>query len=354
MSFSRLFEAPTLPRSGLHLTNRLVMAPMPTFAADPEGDASEAEIAYYRRRAGGGVAVVVTAGCSVEAAGDCFPGQWRADSDGRIASLERVAETIRAEGALAVLQLCHAGAAAEAGTPGPDQLDDADARRLIRTFASAAGRGAAAGFDGVEIHGGHGYLPQQFFSRGSNSREWSWGGSSVAKRSRFAVALVELVRESTGGRSSIWFRLTPEERGAVGITIEDTAELAAQLEAGGVEAFDVSVRRWDEGSIRERADQRPRSAVLSEALSDRAAVLAVGGIDQPDQALRAIEAGASLVGLGHCLLAEPDWPRRVREDGLTEPAPPAPDGDRLKSLDVPSPVIDYLREKAERHPPQPE
>lgn len=291
------------------------MAPMPTFAADPDGGLSEAEAAYYRRRAAGGLAAVITAGCAVSADGVSFPGQWRCDSDARLDSLARAADAVHAGGARAVLQLSH------------DGLGDLTAAR-VAPFADAARRAARAGFDAVELHGGHRYLLQRLFSRRTNP---------AADRMRFPRAVVEAAAAEIG---SVWYRLDPEEEGPDGITMDETVELAGILSEAGAEVFDVSARDYFAGSIRGPQDGEPRAGVLARALGERAAVLAVGRIATPDEARQALADGPALIGLGRVLLAEPDWPQKVRRGEPLAAGPPA--DDTLRSAAVPEPVIAFL------------
>lgn len=300
------------------------MAPMPTFAAEPDGSLGAAEAAYYRRRAEGGLAAVVTAGCAVSADGVSFEGQWRCDSDALGDSLARAAEAIHAGGALAVLQLCHNG------------LDDLGGAS-VEAFGAGARRAARAGFDAVELHGGHGYLLQRLFSRKTNARKWDWGGSTVAERARFPVAAVEAAAAEVG---SVWYRLDPEEQGPHGITMGETIELARRLAAAGVEVFDVSAKDYFAGSIRDPEDREPRAHLLRSGLGGRAAVMAVGRISTPEEARRALADGSALVGLGRVLLGEPDWARKVQQGEAVAAGTPA--DDTLRSAAVPESVIAFL------------
>ncbi|MBI1356179.1 MAG: hypothetical protein GC160_17700 [Acidobacteria bacterium] len=337
MSFAKLFEPFRLPRSGKLLKNRLVMAPMPTFGADADGSAGASELAYYRRRAEGGLAAIVTAGCAVAEDGVAFPGNWRCDHDGLTGSLERCAAAIREGGALAIAQLSHAGA-------GAGSLDEADAARLIGSFSAAARRVRQAGFDGVALHGGHRELLQQLFSAKTNSRAWRWGGPRLADRARFPRAVVEAVCEAFGG--PCWYRLDPEEPGEGGIALDQTLELAELLCAAGVEALDVAAKDYFAGSVRDPDDARPRAAALAESLGERCAVMAVGGLGLPEQGVRALEQGPALIGLGRVLLGEPDWPRKVSAGQSDSLRLELDDDTRLEALAVPPPVIEYLRRRA--------
>ncbi len=348
----RLFEPVTLPRSGLTLENRLVMAPMPTFASLPDGRISPAEVAYLERRARGGLAAIVTAGCSVSAEGQCVAGQWRCDYDGLIDSLAQAARAIQSGSAWgggpvrAVLQLCHGGSIALGDRAlGPPQMTDRDTRALCRDFGQAARRGRQAGFDAVEIHGGHGYLPQQFFSRRTNRRRWAWGGESVMERARFPLALAAAVGSACGGDFSCWYRLTPEEPGPDGIAVEDTLRLAEALAGSGAEVIDVAAREFQAGSTRNPQDPVPPAVRIQQATGERACVMAAGRLRQPEQALQVVAAGIPLVGLGRILLSEPDWARKVAEQSPEPLRGSLPGNATLNDLALPRPMLDYLRRK---------
>lgn len=319
MTVLSLFDSIELSRSGAGLANRLVMAPMPTFAAHRDGSASPEELAYYARRAPG-LGAVITAGCAVSVEGICFDGQWRCDSDMLIPSLQSVAVAIAAH-SFPVLQLCHGGSYS-------DRLYLA---AVIQDFEQGARRAKEAGFLAVEIHGGHRYLPHQYFSRRNSDR-------SVGQRARLPLAIVEAcVRHLP-----CWYRLDPEEPGPEGISFPETVELANRLAENGVEVFDVSTKRYQQGSIIDSEDQRPRAALLAAALSGTAVVLGVGGIETPIQAAAVLSGGCALVGLGSVLLANPDWPRDAREGRTVGDPGEKPASDTLVSLAVPMPMIRYL------------
>jgi 2,4-dienoyl-CoA reductase-like NADH-dependent reductase (Old Yellow Enzyme family) len=327
------------------------MAPMPTFAALPDGRISAAEICYLRRRASGRLGAIVTAGCNVTPEGLCFEGQWSCDRDELLDSLRQAADAIHYEPpqgqglpVRAILQLCHAGAIAPSRHPrSPASVSESDVGELCDAFAQAARRGQKAGFDGVEIHGGHGYLPQQFFSPRTNSRDWPWGGLKVESRSRFPLALVAAIRKACGDEFSLWYRLTPEETEPDGIRLAHTLALAKHLAAAGVDVIDVATRVFVAGSIHESGDSRPVAATIQQEIADISRVMGVGRIERPQAALQVVNAGVPLVGLGRILLTEPDWGTKVARgeaENLRESLPP--DG-KLEPLDLPEPVVRYLR-----------
>jgi 2,4-dienoyl-CoA reductase-like NADH-dependent reductase (Old Yellow Enzyme family) len=298
------------------------MAPMPTFAANSDGSAGSAELAYYARRAPG-LGAVITAGCSVSAEGVCFDGQWRCDSDSLIPSLQSVAAAIAAH-SFSVLQLCHGGAFTAS----------LDLAGVIQDFEQGARRAREAGFCAVEIHGGHRYLLQEYFSRRNPQ-------PCVTDRARLSLAIVA----ACARHLPCWYRLDPEEPGPEGISFVETIELANRLADSGVQVFDVSAKRYDQGSIVDSDDLRPRAALLAAALAGRALVLGVGGIETPEQAEAVLNDGCALVGLGSVLLANPDWPRDVREGRPIADPNEKPSSDTLVSLAVPMPAIRYLAKR---------
>lgn len=305
-----LFEPFRLP-FGLTLPNRLVMAPMPTFAAADDGSVGDEEIAYYRRRAEGGVGVVITAGCCVAEDGLAFQGQWRCDRDRYVSSLERVAAAIQQAGAKAVLQLAHAGAVRNHG--GKDSADS-----VVESFAQAAARARRAGFDGVEIHGGHRELLQQFLSPSSNP------GSSN-EREKVPLQVVAAIRQE--GLESVWYRVDPREPDEDGLRLEDVRRFASKLD---VDVLDLAAKRYTPTGWRVDA-MTPTT-------------MAVGGIEALAQAEQALADGCGLVGLGRLLLAHPDWPRLVQAGSWNAlPGPPA--ALALRAALTPKPVIDYLVKK---------
>ena len=322
MTVPALFDSIELPRSGAGLANRLVMAPMPTFAAHSDGSAGPEELLYYARRVPG-LGAVITAGCSVSVEGICFDGQWRCDSDGLLPSLQSVAAAIAGH-SFPVLQLCHGGS----------YTDRLDLAAVVQDFEHGARRAREAEFLAVEIHGGHRYLPHQYFSRRNPD-------PSVAERARLPVAIVEACTRHL----PCWYRLDPEEQGPEGISFVETTELAHRLVESGVEVLDVSVKRYQQGSILDSHDQRPRAALLAAELQGRALVLGVGGIETPIHAATALSDGCALVGLGSVLLAHPDWPRDAREGRSVGDPSEKPSSDTLVSLAVPTPVIRYLAKR---------
>src|SRR5271170_815678 len=209
---SALFRPLTV--KNLTLPNRIVMAPM-TRSKSPGGIPGDNVAAYYRRRAEGGVGLIVTEGTYVDHPGAGFyPDVPHFHGEVPLSGWRRVAESVHAAGGRIFPQLWHCGLVAPAGFKlGPDaigpsglirpgeqvtapmtqqQIDD-----VIRAYGDAAAAAERLGFDGLEIHGAHGYLIDQFFWQGTNQRTDVYGGDLVA-RTRFAVEVIQECRRRTG------------------------------------------------------------------------------------------------------------------------------------------------------------
>lgn len=313
----------------LVLPNRLLMAPMETNLAGPNGEVTPAMIAYYAERAAGGIGMVTVEFTCVDRSDGlaCAP-QLSLDSTQLIAGHSRLAEAIQAWGARACLQLHHAGrqtvpaningsqpiGPSEFQSPvyrvGPRAMTESDIERIIKRFAQAAGHARSAGYDAVELHGAHGYLLGQFLSPWTNRRNDAWGGD-FQRRLAFPLAVIRAVKERIGSMPLI-YRLSADEMVEGGLTIQDTTLIAPRLVEAGVDALHVST------GVAERLDTNvepihfddawrlPLARKIREAVS--VPVIGVGVIRTPETALEAITRGdIDLVALGRALLADPHW-----------------------------------------------
>lgn len=332
-TYQPLFEAIDL-RSGVRLKNRILMAPMTNFSSNPDGTVSDAEVSYYARRSNG-VGLVVTACTYVTPNGKGFPGEFAADHDDMIPSLRRLASTIQAQGARAVLQIFHGGrlcppdlvpngdvvsasavAAEKAGSPIPRALTDAEIEAIIRDFGEATRRAIEAGYDGVELHGANGYLLQQFFSPHSNRRNDRWGGD-LNRRLAFPLAVVAEVKRVVAAHAKhpflVGYRFSPEESETPGITMEDTFALVDALADQQLDYIHVSLLDLRSQPKRGADDSKSRIEWIVERAEGRVPVIGVGSIRSADEALQALQTGISLVALGRELIVEPDWVAKVAE-----------------------------------------
>ncbi len=340
----------------LTLRNRIVMAPM-TREAAIDGKATLAMANYYQRRAQGGTALIITEGAPPDFAGTFNPHVPLFYGDDALAAWRPVVEHVHAAGSAIFAQLWHVGAfepsmigmregfatppvrlspsgLAAPGRPSGKAMDLGDIARTIDAFATATRAAVALGFDGVEIHGAHGYLPDQFLWSGTNQRHDGYGGS-LAARVRFVAELIAACRRECSDRVlslriSQWKQL--DYSAQIAATPDELAAIVQPLADAGVDLFHCSTRRyWDPafagsdlsfaGWVR-KLTGRPTIAVGSVTLGTD--LKAAGGREfaqiEPGQIAdleqRLARQEFDLVALGRALLANPDWANNV-EAGLT-------------------------------------
>jgi len=253
--------------NGLTVPNRIAMAPM-TRMFSPGGVPGADVASYYSRRAAAGVGLIVTEGTYVghESAGNSGSVP-RFHGEEQLAGWAKVAEEVHAAGGTIVPQLWHIGMVREQGEqpyvdapavgpsglrPGADEptgkaMTQRDLDDVIGAFAEAAAAAERIGFDGVEIHGAHGYLVDQFLWAGTNRRTDAYGGDPVA-RTKFAAEIVAAVRETVSAEFPIIFRYSQWKQEAYRARLAETPEeleaILAPLAAAGVDAFHASTRRY--------------------------------------------------------------------------------------------------------------
>jgi 2,4-dienoyl-CoA reductase-like NADH-dependent reductase (Old Yellow Enzyme family) len=326
-------------KSGVKVNNRILMAPMTNFASNEDGSVSDSEVNYYARRSGG-VGMVVTACTYVTPSGKGFPGEFGADRDEMIPSLQRLAASIKAQGAKAVLQIFHGGrmtprnlvpngdvvsasAVASEQNAGvvPRALTDSEIEAIVRDFGEATRRAIEAGYDGVEIHGANGYLIQQFFSPHSNRREDRWGGD-VHERMAFPLAIVEEVKRVVTEHAKepflVGYRFSPEEVETPGITMEDTLLLVDALSDCDLDYLHVSLMEFWSSPRRGVDESKSRLEWIVERAGGRVPVIGVGSIRTADDALNALQTGVPLIALGRELIIEPDWVQKIADGRESE------------------------------------
>lgn len=314
----------------LELRNRLVMAPMLSRLCDLDGAVSQKLIDYYAARARGGVGAIIVEYAYVDReASQAHPQQLGVYEDQLVSGLGDLAEAIQECGAKAILQICHAGRSTSSQIIGRQPVSPSEnstlsgetARemtveeidRVVEAFAMAANRAKLAGYDGVEIHGTHGYLLAQFYSPHYNRRVDIYGQD----RALVPIEVLKRVRTRVGDDFLVGYRLSAEEPVSDGVRLESAKSLARRLQGAGVDYLHVS------GGVQERTDvfippiYVPAGALVRLARGVRKAVsvpvIAVGAIHDPGLAEEVVSAGsADLVALGRALVADPELPSKIR------------------------------------------
>ena len=347
-----LFEPLTLG-TGHTLKNRFMLAPLTNLQSGLDGRLSDDEYRWLSRRAAGGFGLTMTCAAHVQKDGIGFAGQLGIFADEHIAGLTRLASGLKRHGTHAVVQLYHGGMrSARALIAGPPQCPSDDletgARAMtaaeiaiaIEDFIAAARRAQRAGFDGVEIHGAHGYLVCQFLSPEINRREDEFGGS-LDHRSRFLFEIVNGVRAACGPRFSLGVRLSPER---FGMRLDEIRTVAARLMSEGrIDYLDLSL--WD--VFKEPNDEafqgRSLLSYFTELDRGRVRLAAAGKLANGAAAARALDAGLDFVVIGRAAILHSDFPERVSADPEFEPIALPVSADYLRGQGLGEPFIGYMR-----------
>ncbi|MFM2114321.1 MAG: hypothetical protein RI908_62 [Actinomycetota bacterium] len=309
---------------GPAMPNRLMLAPLTNQQSHADGTLSDDEHRWLTMRALGGFGLTMTCAASVQAVGVGFAGQLGVHDDAHVAGLTRLACDIKMAGSVAIVQLHHAGNRSPRELIGTEPVcpsDDAETgaramtsdevHGMIGAFVAAARRSREAGFDGVELHGAHGYLLCQFLSTELNRRTDEFGGS-LENRARPLLDIIEGIRRECGNDFHVGVRLSPER---FGMKIDEIREVYSWLVASGdVDMIDMSL--WDcaKNAIDEGwADRRLIDIFAS---IDRGNVrLAVAGKLYSAAAVRAaLVAGADIAVIGRAAITNHDFPRLMRDN----------------------------------------
>jgi len=318
-----LFD-PIALRCGLVLPNRIALAPLTNLQSQPDGLLGDDELAFLARRADGGFGLISTCAAYVARDGKAWHGELGIDRDECLPGLTRLAARIHAGGARAIVQLFHGGARADAALTGepvwsasawvdeaqqvtPRAATTDDIGRTIDAFETAAARARAAGFDGVELHGAHGYLLSQFLSRTMNTRDDAWGGD-LAGRARLVREVMRRVRARCGEQFAVGVRLSLEDFGqARGLDLDESLEVARWLADDGADFIHASL--WD---VTRMAAKRPEVhplPLLRDAVPREVAIFTAGKIWTHAEAEAVLARGADVVALGRSAILNPEWPR---------------------------------------------
>ncbi|QLK85743.1 NADH-dependent flavin oxidoreductase [Staphylococcus sp. 17KM0847] len=336
--FKSLFEPLTLTH-GSTLKNRFVLAPLTHTLSHEDGTASDVEVSYIDSRTKD-VGLAITAASYINVQGQAFPGQPSISKEADLEGLRRIAKTIKANGAKAVVQIHHGGVKAlphlvpNGEVKGPSAVETTgfgqkhphaaremtvdEIEQAIHDFGYATSLAIQAGFDGVEIHGANHYLIHQFVSPYYNRRTDKWGD-----RLRFALAVVDevlrVVKEEAPETFIIGYRFSPEEAEDPGITMSITKALIEALLDKSLDYLHVSL--LDIQSVVREGEYKDQSrlGLLLKWIDQRVPLIGVGSVFSAQDALAARLQGTPLIALGRPLLFDSNYVNKIetgREDEI--------------------------------------
>lgn len=343
MKYEELFSP--IEIRGVKIKNRIVLAPMGTRTNLLDGTLTNRCKTYLEERAKGEAGLIIPEFSSIRA-GYAWTPSLGVHSDRLIPALSGLANAVHNYGSAVVMQVAlHGGKAASkiTGNPCiapssiesplypeiPVELDTEEIETLISEWAEASWRSKRAGFDGVEVHGAHGYLIAQFMSPHANQRNDEWGGT-LEKRMRFPEMIVREIRRQCGEDYIIGFKFSAHEEIENGVDIGIGVQIAKHMEAVGVDYLHVASTSSEipghsysnYPSVPSMYDDSTPLVVLAEEVKKATAlpVIAAGGICEPEEANEIIKNGsADMVAIGRAFLADAHWGLKARMDEEAKP-----------------------------------
>lgn len=363
--YQNLFQSYTF-KSGVHVKNRLMMAPMTTFSADENDYVSQEELDYYRERANG-VGTIITACAYVSKSGKGFDGQMGIDHDGTIKGLAQLAEAIHSGGAKGVVQLYHGGRLAvprlvpngetvssssiapleDRGfysiNQAPRALATEEVYGIINDFSKATRRAIEAGFDGVELHGASGYLIQQFVSPHSNHRTDEFQNTNL-----FSLKLIDevkkVIQEYAKKPFLIGYRFSPEEPETPGITMKETFSLIDELIQADIDYLHIATTDAWAKPRRGIVSEKSRTECIAEYINKRVPLIGVGSVHTPDDAALVLKKGKTdFVAIGRALIVDPHWVEKIEKNDVSTISLQLRQNDKYQAV-IPTPLWKLILE----------
>jgi 2,4-dienoyl-CoA reductase-like NADH-dependent reductase (Old Yellow Enzyme family) len=345
----------------LELKNRIVKASMVENMASERGEVTDQLIQFYRSQAQGGAGLLITGGAYVQRNGRSVRHLIGAYDDSLIPGLQRLAETVHGLGGRIFLQIYHCGRQTRpelvgGDVVGPSSIKDqmthvtpramtgTEIEETIDAFGNAASRAKQAGFDGVEVLAGHGYLINQFLSRRTNHRTDQWGGP-VENRALFLYRIIQRVKSNVGNDYPLLVKLNTEDRVRNGLTVEESAPVAERLQDLGVSAIKLTGGTFESALNISRGEipvkeiledysgwQKLKTRLIIRAMKKKfqfteayflenakrikprvqVPILLVGGLRTPEVMEEILRNGyADLLAIGRPLIRDPQFPKKI-------------------------------------------
>ncbi|MCA0931406.1 NADH:flavin oxidoreductase [Lutimonas saemankumensis] len=311
-------------KCGISMNNRFMLAPLTNQQSHEDGSLSEDELNWLSMRAKGGFGLVMTCASHIQQNGKGFEGQLGIFSDAQISGHKRLTDALRQQGSVSVIQLFHAGLRSPKELIGqspvcPSNNEKYGARGLTKeevselknNFIQAAVRAKKSGYDGVEIHGAHGYIICQFLSAKINQRTDEYGGN-LENRSRLLFEIVKGIRELCGPSFLLGVRLSPER---FGMDIGEIKWICKQLIRGGkIDFLDISL--WDYNKFPEDEKYRDKNLLnhFTEIEYGEVRWTIAGKIRDGSDVSKVLESGVDFVTIGRSAILHHDFPRKVMSD----------------------------------------
>ena len=340
-------------RNGLVIPNRSVLAAMTNKQSHADGTLSHEEMRFLERRAEGGFGLITTAASHVQESGQGWVGEFGVWGDHHLPGLTLLATQLKQHASKSFVQIFHGGMRAPSSITGQQassasvnfisesegssrSLSTSEVEETISCFIKAAQRCEAAGFDGVELHGAHGYLIAQFLGSNTNRRGDAFGGD-VEQRCTFLLHIIRGIREVVNDEFAIMVRLSPVSD-EIGITMDDTKQVIELLIKEKIDALHISC--WD--VFEKQENNQTITKELCSIYSKSIPIVSTGSVWSAEDAQFVLDQGAQAVGVARVALPHPDWASLVTD--LTYKPKAAPfTPQELLSAGLSPTFVDYMR-----------
>ncbi len=338
---------------GISMKNRFMLAPLTNSQSHEDGCLSDDEFNWLTLRSKGNFGMTMSCASHVQKIGKGFPGQLGIFDDMHIEGLKRLTDEIKSYDSLAVAQLHHAGMRSPEDIIGekpvcPSSDEETNSRALeldevkyLRDdFINAAIRAKKSGYDGIEVHGAHGYIICQFLSSTINKREDDYGGT-LENRARLLYEIVNGIRESCGDNFLLGIRLSPER---FGIKLNESKEVCQKLiDNYKIDFLDISL--WDSFKYPIEEDHKNKTLLehFTELNYKDVQLTVAGNIRTSKNVYDILDSKVNFVAIGRAAILNHDFPNKVIKNKEFEPIDLPASRAYLKNEGLSEKFIDYLK-----------
>lgn len=339
-------------KNGTVMKNRFMLSPLTNCQSHEDGSLSDAELHWLVKRAEGGFGAVMTCATNVTASGQGFAGQLGLFNDKHHDGHKRLTDSLRSLESISFVQLFHGGMRADSkltgeapvsasavSKKGARALSLPEVQELRDSFIQSAVRAQQCGYDGVELHGAHGYIIAQFISSKINQRTDQYGGS-LENRSRLLFEIIDGVRQECGDRFLIGVRLSPER---FGMQLSEMKIICDRLyQDDKIDMIDMSL--WDCFKLPEEEEHKDQSLLAHFVSMDRKHIkmTVAGNIRQADDVHKIMEADVDFATIGRSAILHHNFPKLIEEDPNFEPIDLPVSREHLKNEGLSETFIDYM------------